>query len=264
MTALRIILIILLVLWLIGRIRLKGFVEYSEEGIIAQLRVLWFKITLFPPKPKQDKPEKKPKKPKKPPKKPKKTPKPKQSQKPKNPPKTGEPEKPEEPEKPKEQPQDERPVTEKLGGLWSLFRDAVPLVCQAAGKLLHKLRIEDLTLHLTWACEDPADAAMGYGVGEAALGTVWPLLDRAFDIRRRDVGVAVDFTRTTPVIYARALLSFTIGQLMSLGVIYGCKALALFLRHRPKRTKAGSTAETAAANEAVSPPPEGAGKRKKP
>lgn len=238
MTALRIILIILLALWLIGRIRLKGFVEYSEEGIIAQFRVLWFKITLFPPKPKQDKPEKKPKKPKKPPKKPKKSPKPKNSQKPENPPKT------EEPEKPKEQPPDERPLTEKLGGLWCLFRDAVPLVCQAAGKLLHKLRIEDLTLHLTWACEDPADAAMGYGVGEAALRSVWPLLDRAFDIRKRDVGVAVDFTRTTPVIYVRALLSFTIGQMVSLGVIYGCKALVLFLRHRPKPTKTGGTAET--------------------
>lgn len=211
MTALRVILIVLLVFWLIGCIRLKGFVEYSEEGILAQLRVLWFKITLFPAKPKQERP-KKPKKPKKP-------------------------KEPQEPKKPKEKPKDERPLIEKAGGLWSLFRDAVPLVTGAAGKLLHKLRIEELTLHLTWAAEDPADAAMGYGAGEAALGAVWPLLDRAFDIRKRDVGVAVDFTRTVPIIYARALLSFTIGQLVSLGVIYGFKALALFLRHRPKRKK---------------------------
>lgn len=211
MTALRVVLIVLLVLWLIGCIRLKGFVEYSEEGILAQLRVLWFKITLFPAKPRQEKPEK-PKKPKKP-------------------------KRPKEPKKPTEKPKDERPLTEKLGGLWSLFRDAVPMVCQAAGKLLHKLRIEELTLHLTWAAEDPADAALGYGAGEAALGTVWPLLDRTFDIRKRDVGVAVDFTRTAPIIYARAILSFTIGQLVSLGVIYGFKALALFLRHRPKRKK---------------------------
>lgn len=215
MTALRVILMILLVFWLIGRIRLKGFVEYSEEGILAQLRVLWFKITLFPAKPKQEKP-KKPKKPKEP-KKPKKL---------------------KEPKKPKEKPKDERPLTEKIGGLWSLFRDAVPLVTGAVGKLLRKLRIEELTLHLTWAAEDPADAAMGYGAGEAALGAIWPLLDRTFDIRKRDVGVAVDFTRTEPIIYARALLSFTIGQLVSLGVVYGFKALSLFLRHRPKRKRA--------------------------
>lgn len=218
MTALRVVLIVLLVLWLIGCIRLKGFVEYSEEGVLAQLRVLWFKITLFPAKPKQEKPEK-PKKPKKP-------------------------RKPKEPKKPKEKPKDERPLTEKLGGLWSLFQDAVPMVCQAAGKLLHKLRIEELTLHLTWAAEDPADAALGYGAGEAALGAVWPLLDRAFDIRKRDVGVAVDFQRTDPIIYARAILSFTIGQLVSLGVVYGFKALALFLRHRPKRRRKASAETT--------------------
>lgn len=213
MTALRIILIVFLVFWLIGHIRLKGFVEYSEEGVLAQFWVLWFKITLFPAKPKQEKPKKskKPKEPKKP------------------------------AEKPKEKPKDERPLTEKLGGLWSLFRDAVPLVTGAVGRLLHKLRIEELTLHLTWAAEDPADAAMGYGAGEAALGTVWPLLDRAFDIRKRDVGVAVDFTRAVPVIYARALLSFTIGQLVGLGVIYGFKAFALFLRHRPKRKAPAET-----------------------
>lgn len=235
MTALRIILIVLLVFWLIGRIRLKGFAEYSEEGILVQLRLLWFKITLYPIKQKQ----KRPKKPKKPPK----------AKKPKKPGKPPEPEKPEgekpkgekpKEEKPEEKPE-EQPLSEKLGGLWSLFRDAVPLMTGAVGKLLRKLRIEDLTLHLTWAAEDPADAAMGYGAGEAALGAVWPLLDRAFDIRRRDVGVAVDFTRTDPVIYARALLSFTIGQLVSLGVIYGFKGLLLFLRHRPKRKAAAET-----------------------
>lgn len=211
MTALRVILIVLLALWLIGRIRLKGFVEYSEEGVLAQFRVLWFKLTLFPVKPKQE-PEK-PEKPKKP-------------KRPKKP--SG---------KPKEKPKDERPLTEKLGGLWSLFRDAVPLVTGAAGHLLHKLRIEELTLHLTWAAEDPADAALGYGAGEAALGTVWPVLDRTFDIRKRDVGVAVDFTRTVPIIYARALLSFTIGQLVSLGVVYGFRVLRLLIRHRPKRKR---------------------------
>lgn len=212
MTALRVILIVLAVLWLIGLIRLKGFVEYSEEGVLAQLRVLWFKITLFPPKPQKDVTPK--------PKKPKKTKKPK---------------------KPREKPKDERSLAEKVGGLWSLFRDAVPMVCQAAGRLLRKLRIEELTLHLTWAAEDPAEAALGYGAGEAALATVWPMLERTFDIRRRDVGIAVDFTRAKPVIYVRALLSFTVGQLVCLGLIYGCKALGLLLRHKPKRKASAET-----------------------
>lgn len=203
MTALKVILIVLLVLWLISLIRVGGIAEYSEEGLIVRLRVWLFRITLFPMKPRAEKPEK-PKKEKK---------------KKEKPPKEG--------EKPKE----------KTGGLLSLIMDFIPLAANAAGTLLHKIRIDELILHLTWAAEDAAAAAMGYGAGYAALGTLWPLLDNNFNVKKRDIGVAVDFTRTQPIIYARASLSLTIGQGVAFGVVYGVKALAILLRHRKPRKK---------------------------
>lgn len=245
MSAWQVVLAVLLVFWLIGLIRLKGVVEYTEEGVQVQLRVLWFRITLFPSSPAKkegEKPQKKPEKPKKP----KKT---KKTKKPKKPEKPGE-EPEEEPEKePEEEPGGGQPLTEKLGGLWSLFREALPMVCEAAGKLFHKLRIEELTLHLTWAAEDPADAALGYGMGQAALASVGPLLERSFRIRRWDVGVAVDFARSAPIIYARGILSFTLGQLLALGLVYGTKGLGLLLRHRPKRKRARREKGTAGGKE---------------
>lgn len=206
MTALYVVLGIVLAFWLIGHVRLGGMVEYSAEGLLVQLRIGAFRLTLYPPG--EEKGEPRPKKEKKPKEKPA-----------------------------KERAEEKTPLTEKAGGAWRLFREAVPLAAEAAGALLRKLRIDELMLHLTWASEDPADAALGFGAGQAALGAVWPLLENSFDIRKRDVGVAVDFHRSEPIIYARGALSFTLGQLTAFGLVYGVKAMALFLRNRPKHKK---------------------------
>lgn len=206
MTRLYVALGVLLVLWLISRIRVGGIVEYSAEGPLVLLRIGPFKVELFPGKPKERKAAKRPKKRR---------------------------EKKEKKGKAQEPPT----LKEKAGGALALFRELLPVALEAAGKLFRKLRVDELVLHLTWAASDPASAAIGYGAGQAALGTIWPLLDRSLDIRARDVGVAVDFRATQPVIYARASLSYTVGQLLALGAVSGVKALAAFLRARSARPK---------------------------
>lgn len=222
---------VLLGLWLISLIRVGGIVEYSAEGVLVRLRLGPFRMELFPGKPAG---EKKPKPPKE--KKEKKK-------------KKKEPARPEEPV----------PLTEKVGGALELFKELLPVALDAVGKVFGKLRVDELVLHLTWAAADPAAAAIGYGAGQAALGAVWPLLERVLDIRRRDVGVAVDFRSTAPVIYARGSLSFTVGQLLTLGVVSGVKALRAFLRVRRARKKghrgagAGKKPEHTAAGAAVLP-----------
>lgn len=209
MTGLYIALGILLVLWLISLLRVGGIVEYSEQGVLIQLRIGPFKVELLPGKPKEEKPPKREKKPKK-----------------------------EKKKKAKQKPPEEKPpvpLKEKVGGALSLFRELLPVALEAVGKLFHRLRVDELVLHLTWAAEDPADAAMGWGAAQAALGTLWPLLDKCLDIKKRDVDIAVDFERTQPIIYARGSLSYTVGQLVSLGAAAGVKALAAWLRSRRKR-----------------------------
>lgn len=203
---------VLLALWLISRIRVGGLVEYSAEGVLVLLRLGPFRIELFPGTPEEEQADKPPREKRK---------------------KRKEPAPPEEPV----------PLTEKAGGALRLFRELLPVALDTAGKLFRRLRVDELVLHLTWAAPDPASAAVGYGAGQAALGALWPLLERAFDIRRRDVGVAVDFQRSEPVIYARLVLSFTLGQLLALGLVSGVRALRAFWRVRPRgHRRAGETA----------------------
>lgn len=218
---------VLLVLWLISLIRVGGIAEYSAEGVLVRLRAGPFKVELFPGKPageKKSKPSKEQKKKKKP-----------------------------------VRPKEPVPLTEKVGGALELFQELLPVALDAVGKLFGKLRVDELVFHLTWAAADPASAAIGYGAGQAVLGAIWPLLDNALDIRRRDVGVAVDFRSTAPVIYARASLSFTVGQLLTLGAVSGFKALRAFLRARRARKRGhrgpatGKRPEDTAAGAALPP-----------
>lgn len=201
MTGLHIALGVLLALWLISLVRVGGIVEYSEQGVLVRLRIGPFRVELFPEKPKEVKP-----------------PKPKK-------------------EKKRELPALKEPVPlkEKVGGGLALFQELLPVALEAAGKLVRRLRIDELVLHLTWAAEDPADAVMGWGAAQAAVGTIWPLLDSYLDVRKRDVGVAVDFERTEPIVYARGSLTYTIGQLVSLGLVSGARALSAYLRVRRSR-----------------------------
>lgn len=217
MTALKVLLLILLVLWMISLVRVGGVTEYSEEGTVVKLRVGLFRFMLYPVKEKKEKPKREKKR----------------------------------ATKPKEPPVEEA-VTEKTGGTLSLIRSFLPLVCEAAGRLRRKIRIDELVLHLTWATADPAMTAMGFGAGNAALGMIWPLLDHNFNIRKRDVGVAADFDRTEPILYLRAAFSMTIGQGVAFGLIYGIKALSIYIQNRPIRQKVrkGTSTEGNSANEA--------------
>lgn len=210
MTALYVIAGIVLALWLISLLRVGGIVEYSADGVEVQLRIGPFRVELFPGKPKEEK-----------------SPKHKKGKKPKK----------EKKAKQKKPPKEKPPVPlkEKVGGALSLFRELLPVGLEAAEKLFRRLRVDELVLHLTWAADDPADAVMGYGAAQAALAALLPPLERCLHIRERDVGAAVDFQLTEPIIYARGSLSFTVGQLTTLGVAAGVKALRGYLRVRRAR-----------------------------
>lgn len=214
MTALYVIAGIVLVLWLISLLRVGGVVEYSADGVEVQLRIGPFRVELFPHQPREEKHPKN--------KKEKKTKKGKRPKKEKKKP-------------PKEKPA--VPLTEKVGGALSLFRELLPVGLEAAEKLFRRLRVDELVLHLTWGADDPADAAMGYGAAQAALAALLPPLERCLHIRERDVGAAVDFQLAEPIIYARGSLSFTVGQLTTLGVAAGVKALRGYLRARRARPR---------------------------
>ena len=173
-------LIIALVLLVLLLLPLGVRVRYDEDGLFAALKIGPVLFRLFPPRE-----NKKPKKEKK-----SKEDKPKQAE-----------------EHPK-----------RKGGALALVKGCLPLVKPALEGVRKRLTIRHLELHVIWAATDPADAAMGYGYANAALGALWPLFYLNFKIRDYALGVDVDFDATAPALYAKADLTMTVFRLLTLAL----------------------------------------------
>lgn len=200
MTALKVLLAVLLVLFLLSLVRVGGDVEYSDAGLTARVRVGPFHIKVYPPKPKEKKqpPERKKTK-KEPPNGPKKEPK-------------------KEPEK-------------KKGGPLPMVKAFLPLVGDAAGALKRRVRIDNLQISLTLAGrEDAAGAAMNYGYSNMLIGMIWPIFEHNFEVKDYHLHTAVDFQAREPAVYLLAAFSARTGQLVSFAILFGFKFLRAYQR----------------------------------
>ncbi len=129
------------------------------------------------------------------------------------------------------------------GGSISDFFPLVRLALDFLGEFRRKLRIDRLEIKVILAGDDPADLAMNYGKIWQALGALWPRLERAFVIKKRDVQVECDFTSDKTLITACAQITITFGRLIALAVKYGIRALKEFLKLKNKR-KGGAKHES--------------------
>ena len=134
------------------------------------------------------------------------------------------------------------PVKRDLGGLLEMVWDLLPVVRDAASRFRHKLQIDDLTIDVTWAEEDPADTGIHYGQGWAAIESILSFLEANFIIKKRQVALYVDFLTEEPRIYIRAGLSLTLAQLLGVALPAGVGAMKVLWNHRntikPARPKA--------------------------
>lgn len=210
-------LIALGVLLLIGAIPLGVDVKYGEEGPLVRWVLGPLRGTIYPRKKKAPKP----KTPSSEPRKPENSTKPPETQVDKqSPPQTV------------EGPPDEK--KEKGGSL----RDFLPLVKVGVDMLngfRRRLRVDRLEFRVTLAGGDPCDLAENYGRAWAALGNLVPRLDRWFVIKKRDLEVQCDFTSEETTVFARLKLTITLGRVLSLGVVYGIRALIVFIKIKNKR-----------------------------
>lgn len=202
MTALKVLAVILLILFLLGLIRVGGGGEYSAQGLTAWLKLGPFQIKVFPLKKKKEK-KKKPSKAK------------------------------------KAQPKPQKPTEEKpkQGGTLARVREFLPLICEAAGALKRRIRIDKLYLDYTLpGKEDAAAAAMHFGYSNAAVGMILPLFEQNFDVKERRVRTAVDFNADSPKIYVYAVISARLGQLVSFALRFGWKFLMVYQKTKnPKK-----------------------------
>lgn len=194
-------LIVLAVLVLLLLLPFGAVVRYSGEGFFVWIKVLFFRVQVFPSKKEKKETEKK------------------------EPPQKSQPAaKKAEPEEPK-----------KKGGKLELVRSALPLLKPALVGVKKRLCIDELELFVTWAGSDPAAAALGYGYANAALGTLWAVMDENFKVKKSRLGCQVDFDSTKPTVYLNAALSINLWKTLTLVL----PLLVRFYRNYSRLKKAG-------------------------
>lgn len=104
---------------------------------------------------------------------------------------------------------------------------------RALGRLRRRLRVDYLRLRYTLSGGDPFSTALGYGAGNAMLGVFVPLIDKAFDIRERDIGLDFDFLSEDKSIDCWLTMTIQIWE-----IFYVAAALGFdFLKQHLKRKK---------------------------
>lgn len=209
-------LIALAILAALAALPLGVRVRYDASGTVVEAKIGFLRIRLLPKKRKEKKAEE---------------------------PKPDEPaEKASAEEKPAQQPAEENaePAPEKKSG--GSLTDFLPLLKVAKDLLSclrRKLRVDVLTLQVVLAGEDKAALAKNYGLAWAALGNLYPRLERIFVIRKRNLEIECDFAgRETRVVF-ELVLTITLGRILAIAVVYGIRGLRTFLKIR-KQQKGGA------------------------
>ncbi len=208
MRALFITALILLLLLLILQVRLR--LLFQCEGTSIQLKLLWgpLRLTLYPMRPpKSGKKEKRPKQAK---------------------------------------PEQDKPArkTEKRqlpAMTLDLLRELFSLLADLSGRMKRKLRIDELTLRLYWGLEDPADAAISYGLAQAALGALLAFVEVHFTVKKRQTEILLDYSLEKPHIVSRLLLSITVWQLMALGLRALWRVFRIYRAQKSSQVKTSNT-----------------------
>ncbi len=195
--------IILLVLLALSLLPLGVRVRYDKDALSVFARLWFIPIRILPAKSKKDKAKKKEKKPK----------------------------------KPKEAPEGEETPPAKKGGKLDAVRAMLPLVKPALVGVKKRLTIRELELFVTWAAGDPADAAVGYGYAQAALGTLWAVVDQNFKVKKSRLGCSVDFDASSSTVYADATLTMRLGQIFTLVIPLAVRFLSNSARLKRARTE---------------------------
>lgn len=220
--------ILLGILALILLLPLGVRINYDEDGAVVSVLIRPFHIQVFPVK-KKEKTKKQKKEPKE---------EPKQEQ-------PAEETKAEAPQSAAtvidddDEEEEPEPTAEKKGGSITDFLPLVELALKFVGEFFGKtLHIDVLYLKLTMAGGDPADLAINYGRTWAALGNLWPHIDRMFTIKKRDIRLQCDFEGSQTLVNARVEITITLARLLGLVFNYGFRIGFRFLKIMLARNKA--------------------------
>ena len=187
---------------LIGCIPVGVDARYNAEGVFLAAKLGPIRLQLLPQKPKKKK------------------------------------KKPAKKQQPAAKPAEKTPAEKKKNPLLSGGVDGLmqllTLALDTLGDLRRKLRVNELTLHVTVpGSDDPAKAAMNYGRAWAAIGALTPTMERLFVIKKRDIRPELDYNETQMKADAHLVTTITIGRSLALALRAGVGFLKI-LNERKK------------------------------
>lgn len=135
-------------------------------------------------------------------------------------------------------PKKEKPAKEKKKFSMpprTALEEYLHLFLELLGHLRRKILIRKLKLHAVFGGHDEADAALNYGKAWAAIGTVMPLLEACFRIKKRDVGAFLGKDEKAVRLYAEACATLTVGQILHLAICALVRFLKIYKTNKPKK-----------------------------
>ncbi len=126
------------------------------------------------------------------------------------------------------------------GGSVTDFLPLVRILLDLLNGYRKNLRLDIVECRVMLAGEDPADLAENYGRAWAAIGNLWPRLERYFVIKKRNIDVQCDFTAEETTLFLRAQITITVGRLLRVTGWHGLRAAARLIKIMNQR-KGGAT-----------------------
>lgn len=115
--------------------------------------------------------------------------------------------------------------------------DIIKPALKALGRFRRKLVVDYLRIHYTVATGDPADTAIAYGIASSALGAVIPMVDSAFTIRNRDVGISADFLSDSSGFDFWLTATFQVWEIIYIAAAFGIDLLILKRKNHKAQAK---------------------------
>lgn len=125
----------------------------------------------------------------------------------------------------RKKPEKEKVKKEETGGSYTDLLPLIENVIALLSDLRRKLVITKLRGKLILAGGDPCDLGVNYGRAWAAMGTLIPLLEQIFVIKKRDLSVECDFTADTTLVIFYIHGRITLIRLLTIVVVHGVSIL---------------------------------------
>ena len=199
--------IILAVLIFLALVRVGVRAEYSEEGILIQLKIAAFFFTVYPREKKEKKRDKK------------------KEKKPKG-------------KKTAEAAAGDKPK-EKKGGTAELIKKLLPEAVKALKKFKRKICIKTLKIYYTAASPDPAKTALSFGYASAGAGAISAVFENNFKVCRRDIRTSFSFTETKPKVYADLILTLAVWEILYIAMPFAFRTLKLLVGSANSKAQQG-------------------------